>query len=88
MLIGYGGLTLPYDVPANEFYNLEGQKMSTSRGWALGRMIFRTAFVQMLSDTILLQVRRRAVTPVGIGANSFAATMINSSRLGETSSIT
>ena len=35
MLIGYGGLTLPHDVPANEFYNLEGEKMSTSRGWAL-----------------------------------------------------
>jgi methionyl-tRNA synthetase len=35
MLIGYGGLTLPYDIPANEFYNLEGEKMSTSRGWAL-----------------------------------------------------
>src|SRR6185312_2874492 len=35
MLIGYGGLNLPYDVPANEFYNLEGEKMSTSRGWAL-----------------------------------------------------
>ena len=34
-LIGYGGLTLPHDVPANEFYNLEGEKMSTSRGWAL-----------------------------------------------------
>ena len=35
ILIGYGGLDLPYDVPANEFYNLEGQKMSTSRNWAL-----------------------------------------------------
>jgi methionyl-tRNA synthetase len=35
MLIAHGGLTLPYDVPANEFYNLEGEKMSTSRNWAL-----------------------------------------------------
>lgn len=35
MLLGYGGLALPYDVPANEFYNLEGEKMSTSRNWAL-----------------------------------------------------
>lgn len=35
MLIGHGGLTLPYEVPANEFYNLEGEKMSTSRNWAL-----------------------------------------------------
>jgi methionyl-tRNA synthetase len=26
---------LPEDVPANEFLNLEGQKLSTSRGWAV-----------------------------------------------------
>ena len=35
MLIGYGDRVLPYDVPANEFLNLEGEKMSTSRDWAL-----------------------------------------------------
>ncbi len=35
MLLGYGGLALPYDVPAAEFLNLEGQKMSTSQNWAL-----------------------------------------------------
>ncbi|HSH80053.1 MAG TPA: methionine--tRNA ligase [Herpetosiphonaceae bacterium] len=34
-LIGYGDRVLPYDVPANEFMNLEGEKMSTSRNWAL-----------------------------------------------------
>jgi methionyl-tRNA synthetase len=28
-------LNLPYDVPANEFMTLEGQKMSTSRNWAV-----------------------------------------------------
>lgn len=28
-------LTLPYDVPANEFMNLEGQKISGSRHWAV-----------------------------------------------------
>jgi methionyl-tRNA synthetase len=27
--------TLPYDVPANEFLNLEGDKFSTSRNWAV-----------------------------------------------------
>ncbi len=26
---------LPYDIPANEFMNLEGQKISTSRNWAI-----------------------------------------------------
>ncbi len=35
MLIGYGDHVLPYDVPASEFLNLEGEKMSTSRNWAL-----------------------------------------------------
>ena len=35
MLMGYGGLNLPYDVPANEYVNLEGLKLSTSRNWAV-----------------------------------------------------
>ena len=35
MLMGYGGLNLPYDLPANEYLNLEGQKVSTSRNWAV-----------------------------------------------------
>jgi methionyl-tRNA synthetase len=35
MLLGYGDRTLPYDVPANEFMNLEGDKISTSRNWAI-----------------------------------------------------
>lgn len=28
-------LTLPYDVPSNEFINIEGQKFSKSRNWAI-----------------------------------------------------
>lgn len=28
-------LNLPFDIPANEFLNLEGQKLSTSRNWAI-----------------------------------------------------
>jgi methionyl-tRNA synthetase len=35
MLMGYGGLNLPYDVPANEFLTIEGRKLSTSRNWAI-----------------------------------------------------
>ena len=35
MLMGYGGLSLPYDVPANEFLTIEGKKLSTSRNWAI-----------------------------------------------------
>ena len=32
MLMGYEGLALPYDVPANEFMQMGGQKASSSRG--------------------------------------------------------
>ncbi len=32
MLVGYGGLNLPYDVPANEFLTFKGEKLSKSRG--------------------------------------------------------
>jgi methionyl-tRNA synthetase len=35
MLTGYGGLNLPYDVPANEFLTIEGKKLSTSHNWAV-----------------------------------------------------
>jgi len=35
MLMGYSGLNLPYDVPANEFLTIEGKKLSTSRNWAV-----------------------------------------------------
>ena len=35
MLMGYGDLNLPYDVPANEFLTLEGKQLSTSRNWAV-----------------------------------------------------
>lgn len=31
----YGGYNLPTNVPANEFMNLEGDKISTSRNWAI-----------------------------------------------------
>ncbi len=35
MLMGYGGLNLPYDVPANEYLIIEGRKLSSSRNWAV-----------------------------------------------------
>ena len=31
----YGGYNLPINVPANQFVNLEGKKVSTSKGWAV-----------------------------------------------------
>jgi methionyl-tRNA synthetase len=35
MLKAYGSFNLPENVPANEFLNLEGDKISTSRNWAV-----------------------------------------------------
>ncbi|MFR9620619.1 MAG: methionine--tRNA ligase [Rikenellaceae bacterium] len=35
MLRAHGDFILPENVPANEFLNLEGDKISTSRGWAV-----------------------------------------------------
>ncbi|WP_345950174.1 methionine--tRNA ligase [Mucilaginibacter sp. PAMB04274] len=35
MLKAHGEFVLPDNVPANEFMNLEGDKMSTSRGWSI-----------------------------------------------------
>jgi len=37
-------LVLPYDVPANEFMNLEGQKISGSRNWAVWGLDFLTRY--------------------------------------------
>lgn len=37
-------LTLPYDVPANEFMNMEGQQMSGSRNWAVWGLDFLTRY--------------------------------------------
>jgi methionyl-tRNA synthetase len=37
-------LTLPYDVPANEFMNLEGQKISGSRNWAVWGLDFLSRY--------------------------------------------
>lgn len=35
MLKAHGGYVLPENVPANEFLNLEGDKLSTSKNWAV-----------------------------------------------------
>lgn len=35
ILMEHGGYVMPKNVPANEFLNLEGKKLSTSRGWAV-----------------------------------------------------
>ncbi len=37
-------LVLPFDVPANEFMNIEGQKISGSRNWAVWALDFLTRY--------------------------------------------
>ncbi len=44
MLMAHGGYQLPEAVPANEFLNLEGQKISTSRNWAVWLHEYLTDF--------------------------------------------
>jgi len=44
MLKAHGEYVLPDNVPANEFLNIEGEKVSTSRGWA----IWAHEFVELL----------------------------------------
>jgi methionyl-tRNA synthetase len=44
MLIAHGGFILPDNVPANEFLNLEGDKISTSRHWAVWLHEYLTDF--------------------------------------------
>lgn len=44
MLLGHGGLNLPYDVPANQFMTLEGQKFSKSMGVSIDMPDMLTKF--------------------------------------------
>lgn len=44
MLMAHGGFVLPENVPANEFLNLEGDKISTSRNWAVWLHEYLTDF--------------------------------------------
>lgn len=39
-----GDFTLPYDVPANEFLNLEGRRLSGSRNWAVYGLDFLSRY--------------------------------------------
>ncbi len=44
MLMAHGEFILPENVPANEFLNLEGHKLSTSRNWAVWLHEYLEAF--------------------------------------------
>ena len=44
MLHGYEGLNLPYDVPSNEYLNVEGRKLSKSRRWMIETLDFLSRY--------------------------------------------
>ncbi len=44
MLIGYGNLNLPYDVPANEYLMLEERALSKSRRWVIEALDFLSRY--------------------------------------------
>ncbi len=44
MLIGYGNLNLPYDVPANEYLTLEEKTLSKSRRWVIEVLDFLSRY--------------------------------------------
>lgn len=50
------GYILPAEVPANEFLNLEGQKFSKSRNWAIDLVQYLTAFPEAQHVDILRYV--------------------------------
>ena len=58
MLMEHGDYVLPENVPANEFLNLEGRKLSTSRGWAVWLHEYLDAF-----DPDLLRYAMAATLP-------------------------
>lgn len=53
MLKAHGDYVLPENVPANEFLNLEGRKLSTSRGWAVWLHEYIEAFESDLLRYVL-----------------------------------
>ena len=53
MLHAHGDFVLPADVPANEFLNLEGRKLSTSRGWAVWLHEYLDAFEDLGGPDLL-----------------------------------
>jgi len=51
ILKGHGDFILPTNVPANEFLNLEGRKISTSKNWAIWMHEFAAEYPQYI-DTM------------------------------------
>ena len=77
-------LILPYDVPANEFMNLEGQKISGSRNWAVWGRDFLTRYDPDPLRYYLTVTCPKRATPIGTGKISTSATTMSWWRPGAT----
>ena len=56
MLMAHGNYNLPWQISSNEYLNLEGKKMSTSRGWVLWLHDFLSEFEPDLLRYYLLSI--------------------------------
>ena len=54
LLKEHGGYNLPTNVPANEFMNLEGDKISTSRNWAVWVTEYLEDFPEGVSRELII----------------------------------
>ena len=70
-------LVLPYDVPANEFMNLEGQKISGSRHWAVWAQDFLTRYDPDPLRYYLRPTCPKPGMPIGTGTTFISAIMMN-----------
>jgi methionyl-tRNA synthetase len=61
-LLAYGGVTMPWQIASNEFLNLEGRKMSTSRSGCCGCTTAPGSSTPTSSDTTFWPSRRRPQT--------------------------
>ena len=70
MLKAYGDFILPDNVPANEFLNLEGNKISTSKNWAVWLNEYLEQFpgqedVRCVMSSVPMPRRQRTMTSPG-----------------------
>jgi methionyl-tRNA synthetase len=63
MLMEHGNYVLPDNVPANEFLTLEGEKLSTSRGWAVWLHEYLDDFADERHTADLLRYALAATLP-------------------------
>jgi len=76
MLMGYGGLNLPFDVPANEFLTVENQKGSKSHNWAVWISDYLSRYdPDPLRYILSINMPGDQLTPIFPGMNMCGGTM-------------